>query len=131
MIKERFKIALEETNLTALKVAEAIGLRADTLRKAINRNSINDGYLILIEQKCGISKKWLKEGIKPVVINRTDSIKKLFDDDLLKALESVDKDMIVAYMLLRQDEFLKLTSFRTFVDKLKISEKISKIIEDE
>lgn len=128
-MKERFKIALDEGDTTAQKVAESIGLKADTLRKAINRNSINDGYLILIERNCGISKKWLKDGIKPVFVKNINSIEQLFSSDLLQALESVDKDMLVAYMVLRQDEFLKLPSFNSFVEKLKVSDRISKIVD--
>jgi len=128
-MKERFKIAIEEANLTVQQVAESIGLKTDTLRKAINRNSMNDGYLILIQQNCGISKKWLKDGVKPIIVNNINSIEKLFSSDLLNALENVDKDMLVAYMVLRQDQFMKLPSFISFIEKVKVSERISKIVD--
>ncbi|QHI38675.1 hypothetical protein IMCC3317_40690 [Kordia antarctica] len=127
-MNERFDIALKEGNLTTKIVAESIGLKANTLRKAVSRESINDGYLILIQQNCGISRKWLKDGIKPVLIDKVETLKSFFDNDLLKALESVDKDKIVAYLLLREEDFLKLSSFNSFVDKLKTSERISHII---
>lgn len=131
-MNERFKIALKESDLTTKEVAESIGLKANTLRKAINRNSINDGYLILIEQNCNISKKWLKDGIKPVIVNnKTDSLKELIEDDILKAFESIDKDKFVAYILLREKEFLKLPSFISLIDKIKVSQRISDIVNDE
>ncbi|MFK7749247.1 MAG: hypothetical protein AB8B65_12700 [Kordia sp.] len=130
-MKERFKIAFDELNLNAQKVADALGIKADTFRSAIRRGSINDGYLILIEQKCGISKKWLKDGIRPIKVNHTESLEQLFETDLLNALENVDKDILVAYLVLRQDDFLKLPSFNLFFDKLRISEKISKIVDNE
>ncbi|WP_430413126.1 helix-turn-helix domain-containing protein [Kordia sp.] len=129
-MNDRFKIALKEGNLSTQEVADAIGLKANTLRKAINRNSINDGYLILIEQTCGISKKWLKEGIKPVIVNKVDTLLPFFEEDLLQALESVDKDKIVAYILLKEKEFLKLPSFNALIDKLKVSQRISNIVKD-
>ncbi|MBC8755861.1 hypothetical protein H2O64_14380 [Kordia sp. YSTF-M3] len=127
-MNERFDIALKEGGLSTKVVAESIGLKANTLRKAINRESLNDGYLILIQQNCGISRKWLKDGIKPILIDKVETLKSFFDKDLLKALESVDKDKIVAYLLLREEEFLKLSSFNSFVDKLKVSQKISDIV---
>jgi len=127
-MNERFNIALKEGGLSTKIVAESIGLKANTLRKAINRNSLNDGYLILIQQNCGISRKWLKDGIKPILIDKVETLKSFFDKDLLEALESVDKDKIVAYLLLREEEFLKLPSFNSFVDKLKVSERISDIV---
>lgn len=127
-MNERFDIALKQGNLTTKIVAESIGLKANTLRKAVNRESLNDGYLILIQQNCGISRKWLKDGIKPVLIDKEATLKSFFDNDLLEALESVDKDKIVAYLLLREEEFLKLSSFNSLVDKLKVSERISDIV---
>ena len=130
-MNDRFKIALKEGNLSTQKVADAIGLKANTLRKAINRNSLNDGYLILIEQTCGISKNWLRDGIKPVIVNKVDSLLPFFEEDLLQALENVDKDKIVAYILLKEKEFLKLPSFNALIDKFKVSQRIGDILKDQ
>jgi len=68
MLNERFKIAIKNSDLSTQKVAESIGLKVNTLRKALLRDSLNDGYLILIEQNCGISRKWLKDGTEPMFV---------------------------------------------------------------
>lgn len=129
MLNERFKIAIKNSDLSTQQVAESIGLKANTLRKALLRDSLNDGYLILIEQNCGISKNWLKNGIEPMFVqSKEDIIKETIENNTLEALEKFDKEKIVAYLLLKESEFSKIPSFISLVEKIKVSQKIRDIV---
>ncbi|AXG69573.1 hypothetical protein KORDIASMS9_01796 [Kordia sp. SMS9] len=128
-MNDRFKIAIKNSDLSTQKVAESIGLKANTLRKALLRNSLNDGYLILIEQNCGISRKWLKDGVKPIFVDSKENIiKRLIEQNTLEALDKFEKEKIIAYILLKEAEFLKIPAFQSLIDKIKVSAKISDII---
>ncbi|MFL0169337.1 hypothetical protein, partial [Tenacibaculum maritimum] len=61
-MKKRFKIALNESGLKMKEVAEMLHINYDALRKGIDRGSMNNGYLILLEYKTGISKDYILEG---------------------------------------------------------------------
>lgn len=128
-MNERFKIAIKNSDLSTQKVAESIGLKANTLRKALLRNSLNDGYLILIEQNCGISRSWLKDGKEPIFVNSKETVfKNLIEQNTLEALDKFDKEKIIAYILLKETEFRKFSSFQSLIDKMKASDKINDII---
>jgi len=128
-MNERFKIAIKNSDLSTQKVAESIGLKANTLRKALLRGSLNDGYLILIEQNCGISRKWLKDGFEPIFVDSKENvIKRMIEQNTLEALDKFDKEKIIAYILLKESEFLKIPAFQSLIDKIKVSNKISDII---
>lgn len=128
-MNERFKIAIKNSDLSTQKVAESIGLKANTLRKALLRNSLNDGYLILIEQNCGISRNWLKNGEKPIFVDSKENIiKKIIEQNTLDALDKFDKEKIIAYILLKEKEFLAIPAFQSLIDKIKVSQKISDIV---
>ena len=128
-MNERFKIAIKNSDLSTQKVAESIGLKANTLRKALLRGSLNDGYLILIEQNCGISRKWLKDGSEPIFVDSKENvIKRMIEQNTLEALDKFDKEKIIAYILLKESEFLKIPAFQSLIDKIKVSNKISDII---
>jgi len=129
MLNERFKIAIKNSDLSTQKVAESIGLKVNTLRKALLRDSLNDGYLILIEQNCGISRKWLKDGTEPMFVqSKEDIIKQTIENNTLEALEKFDKEKIVAYLLLKESEFIKIPSFISLVEKIKVSQRITEIV---
>ncbi|EDP95083.1 hypothetical protein KAOT1_02069 [Kordia algicida OT-1] len=128
-MNERFKLAIKNSDLSTKEVAESVGLKANTLRKALLRNSINEGYLILIEQNCGISKNWLKNGIKPIFVeSKENQIKKILEQNTLEALDNFDKEKIIAYILLKESEFLKIPAFQSLIDKMKVSNKISDVV---
>lgn len=126
-MKERFKKAIKLRGYSLKEVAEKIGLKYDTLRKALNRNSINDGYLILIEKEFGISKSWLKKGIEPIFVSKEDILMTKIEEDVFSVLESIDEDKIVAYLLLKETQFIKNKSFMAFVEKLKATKRLIEI----
>lgn len=127
-MKERFKKAIKEGGYTTKQVAEGIGLKADTLRRALSRNSINDGYLILIQKEFGISSSWLKEGKEPMLIIQEDIIKEKIENDVFAILDNIDPEKIVAYQLLKLNKFQEIPSFVSLVEKIKVSQRISDII---
>lgn len=121
-MKDRFYTALKISGLKLPDIAVGIGLKPDTLRKAIARNSMNDGYLVLIEQKFNISKDWLKEGVKPVMLDINESIVNAIELDAYSMLERIEPEKIVAYILLKESIFKKIPAFVSLIDKLKASQ---------
>ncbi len=126
-MKKRLKEALNLKGVKLTEVAEEIGMKRDTLRKALDRDSLNDGYLILIEKSFGISKKWLKEGIKPIIIDRADDLISKIKEDSFDVLENIDPEKIVAYLLLKENKFKKIPAFMSLVEKLKATKRLEDI----
>ncbi|OEK05995.1 hypothetical protein A8C32_19380 [Flavivirga aquatica] len=117
-MKKRWNKALNLGGHKLTDIAKGIDMKSDTLRKAIYRESINDGYLVLIEQNFGISKTWIKEGKKPILINKEEALINKIEEDSYYILEKIDPEKIVAYLLLREKMFTKLGSFNNLVEKL-------------
>lgn len=116
-MKERFKQGCALAECSLAEVAEAIGLKSGTLRKAIDRGSINDGYLVLIEQAFGISRTWIKEGKKPIIIIREENLLNNIQHNALSVLDSIDKNKIIAYLILNENKFLALPAYTDFIKK--------------
>jgi transcriptional regulator with XRE-family HTH domain len=130
-MKERFKEACKLLGLATSDVANMLGMKPDTFRKALNRSSLNDGYLILIEQATGISKNFLKNGTKPIVIEKQDILLQKIEEDSISVLDSIEKEKIVAYLVLKEKDFLNIHSFNAFVEKLKASKRLRNIANKE
>ena len=129
-MKTRFKKATSLLGIKLPEIAEEIGMKADTLRRAISREKLNDGYLVLIEKKFGISKNWIKDGIEPILIKSDDILESTIEEDSYSLLEKIDPEKIVAYLLLREKMFTKLESFNALVEKLKASKRLTEIAEN-
>ncbi|CAA0146521.1 conserved hypothetical protein [Tenacibaculum maritimum] len=128
-MKKRFKIALNESGLKMKEVAEMLHINYDALRKGIDRGSMNNGYLILLEYKTGISKDYILEGRLPILKNKEDIILSLLDNDIIKLLDGLDKDKIVSYLSLREKEFQKMEVFNFFIEKQQASKRLRDIVE--
>ncbi|XKW97433.1 hypothetical protein R8G64_02775 [Tenacibaculum maritimum] len=127
--EKRFKIALNESGLKMKEVAEMLHINYDALRKGIDRGSMNNGYLILLEYKTGISKDYILEGRLPILKNKEDIILSLLDNDIIKLLDGLDKDKIVSYLSLREKEFQKMEVFNFFIEKQQASKRLRDIVE--
>ena len=127
-MREYLKIALKQSDLSNKIIAEKLGMKVDTFRKAVLNNSLNDGYLVLIQQEFGISKEWLKNGKEPIFIKKEDILKAKIEEDVFTVLDAIDPEKIVAYQLLKEKKFTKLPSFIKLVEKVKVSQKITDII---
>ncbi|MBC8753921.1 hypothetical protein H2O64_04515 [Kordia sp. YSTF-M3] len=130
-MRERLKIALKQGKLSNQMIAERLGIKVDTFRKAVLKDTLNDGYLILIQQEFGISKEWLRNGKEPVFISKEDVLKEKIEDDVFAILDQIDPEKIVAYQLLKENKFTALPSFVKLVEKVKISKRISDIVNKE
>jgi hypothetical protein len=126
-MKTRFKKATSLLGLKLPEIADGIGVKADTFRRALSRESLNDGYLILLEKKYGISKKWMKEGEEPILIDVVDILTNTIEEDSYSILEKIDPEKIVAYLLLKEKMFTSMDSFNALVEKLKASERLKEI----
>lgn len=127
-MREYLKIALKQSDLTNQIIAEKLGMKVDTFRKAVLKNTLNDGYLILIQQEFGISKEWLRYGKEPIFIEKEDILKSEIEDDVFSVLDKIEPEKIVAYQILKEKKFIQLPSFIKFVEKVKVSKKISDIV---
>lgn len=130
-MKDRFKIALKESGFKMKEIAEMLNISYDALRKGIDRSSMNNGYLIMLEYKTGISKEFVLNGTLPVIKSKEAVILSLLDDDIIKLLDNLDKDKIISYLSLREKEFQQKESFGYFIDKQKASKKLRDIIDNE
>jgi hypothetical protein len=127
-MREYLKIALKQSDLTNQIIAEKLGMKVDTFRKAVLKNTLNDGYLVLIQQEFGISKDWLREGKEPIFIQKEDILKAEIEEDVFSVLDKIEPEKIVAYQILKEKKFTQLQSFIKFVEKVKVSKKISDIV---
>lgn len=127
-MRERFKIALKQGKLSNQMIAERLGMKVDTFRKAVLKDTLNDGYLILVQQEFGISKEWLRHGEKPVFISKEAILKEKIEADVFAILDQIDPEKIVAYQLLKETKFTQLPSFVKLVEKVKISQRITDIV---
>ncbi len=127
-MREHLKIALKQSGLTNQVISEKLGMKVDTFRKAILKNTLNDGYLILIQQEFGISKNSLLYGEEPIFIDKDDILKTKIDNDVFSVLDKIQPEKIVAYQILKEKEFINLPSFIKFIEKVKVSEKITDIV---
>jgi len=127
-MRERLKIALKQGELSNQMIAERLGMKVDTFRKAVLKDTLNDGYLILIQQEFGISKEWLRNGKEPIFIFKEDILKEKIEDDVFAILDQIDPEKIVAYQLLKETKFTTLPSFIKLVEKVKVSQRITDIL---
>ena len=130
-MREHLKIALKQSDLTNQVIAEKLGMKVDTFRKAVLKNTLNDGYLILIQQAFGISKEWLRNGKEPIFVDKEDILKTEIEEDVFSVLDKINPEKIVAYQILKEKKFTQLPSFIKFVEKVKVSKKITDIVNKE
>ncbi|WP_046759087.1 hypothetical protein [Kordia jejudonensis] len=127
-MREHLKIALKQSDLTNKIIAERLGIKVDTFRKAVLKNTLNDGYLILIQKEFGISKEWLRHGKEPIFVDKFDILKTEIEEDVFAVLDTIAPEKIVAYQLLKEKKFTALPSFIKFVEKIKVSQRISDLV---
>lgn len=127
-MKDRIKEAIKKSGYSTKQIADMLSISYDAFRKAINRGSLNEGYLILLEHKTGISKQYVLDGVHPVIKSREQIISEFVDIDVVELLDSIDKQKIISYILLREKEFIKMESFNLFIDKQKVSKKLKEVI---
>ncbi len=130
-MKDRIKIAIKESGYTVKQIALMLGLSYDAFRKGISRGSLNEGYLILLENKTGISKEYILEGVLPIIKSREQIISDFIGSNIVEFLDSIEKEKIISYMCLKEKEFNKIHSFNLFIEKQKVSNKLKEIFSDE
>ncbi len=128
-MKDRFKEAAKLAGVKIPEIANAVGMKPDTFRRALSRGKINEGYLVLIEKHFKISKEWIKNGLKPILIDQKDILITKIEEDSYSILEKIDPEKIVAYILLKEKMFMDLYSFNLLIEKLKASKRLNDIAE--
>lgn len=128
--KKRVIQAFKLLGLKTSNVAKFLGIKADTLRRAISRGKVNEAYLIILEKEYGIRKDWIKNGEYPIIFDKDKEISNFINasnSDVLNILENIDKEKILAYLILKENEFIKLDSFDSVIKKLNISSQLRNI----
>ena len=129
-MKDRLKEGIKKSGYSVKEIAELLGLSYDAFRKSINRGSLNEGYLIMLEHKTGISKDYILEGTLPIIKSKEDIVMGFVDNDTIKLLDCIDKEKIISYLLFREKDFSKIESFRLFIEKQKVSKRLKDIFSD-
>lgn len=130
-MKDRLKEGIKKSGYSVKEIAELLGLSYDAFRKSINRGSLNEGYLIMLEHKTGISKDYILEGTLPIIKSKEDIVMGFVDNDTIKFLDCIDKEKIISYLLFREKDFSKIESFRLFIEKQKVSKRLKDILSDD
>jgi len=91
-IKERLEFARAELGLSYAAMGKPLGLKHEAFRVAVQREKLNEGYLMLIEHHWNIRRSWVKTGEGNMFIDRSAEIH-LSDQDISRVAEKVIQKM--------------------------------------
>lgn len=125
---EAFKLA----GCTIEEVNEKLGIQLASFKRAIKRGSINSNHLAVIEKEFGVSKEYIVNGVEPILIIRQTIIwEKFIENDSVALLEELGIKKLIAYIILKEDEFLKDKDFVMLLTKLKATIELRKIANED
>ncbi len=91
-IKDRLEFARAELGLSYAAMGKPLGLKHEAFRVAVQREKLNEGYLMLIEHHWNLRRSWIKTGQGNMYIDRSQDLN-LSDDDINRVAEKVIQKM--------------------------------------